>query len=67
MKFKTNDKVVYDNKNTPNNLVMNVQKGTYKSAGMDMVTVELPGGRAQAFTEQLRLATTEEIKAGHRL
>lgn len=66
-KFKANDKVVFDNPHTPNNLVMNVQRGTYKSAGMNMVTVELPGGPANAFASELRIATEAEKKVGKRL
>ncbi|MHA3104650.1 hypothetical protein [Acinetobacter sp. ANC 3791] len=66
-KFKANDKVVFDNPHTPNNLVMNVKRGTYKSAGMNMVTVELPGGLANAFASDLRPATEAEQNAGIRL
>lgn len=66
-KFKANDKVVFDNPHTPNNLVMNVQRGTHKSAGMNMVTVELPGGLAHAFASDLRIATKDEESAGVRL
>lgn len=65
-KFKANDKVVYADSSIPNNLVMNVKRGTYKSAGMKMVTVELPGGLAHTFSSQLRLATEEELTSGVR-
>lgn len=65
-KFKPNHKVVFDNPHVPNNLVMNVKRGTYKSSGMDMVTVELPGGLAHAFASELRIATPEEEQAGFR-
>lgn len=67
MKFKTNDNVVYDDPNTPNNLVMKVSKSTYKSSGMDMVSVKLPSGIGQAFASQLRMATPQEIKTGLRI
>lgn len=66
IKFKANDKVVFSNKYIPNNLVMNVKRGTYKSSGMDMVKIELPGGLGQAFSSELRLATPSEISAGFR-
>lgn len=65
-KFKPNDKVVFTNKHIPNNLVMNVKRGTHKSGGMDMVTVELPGGLAHAFASELRIATSAEEKEGVR-
>lgn len=66
MNFKKNQKVVFDNPHVPNNLVMNVKRGTYKSGGMSMVTIELPGGLGQAFASQLRLATREEEQTGFR-
>lgn len=65
-KFKANDKVVFSNNYIPNNLVMTVKRGTYKSSGMDMVTVELPGGLAHAFAPELRIAKQDEIDAGVR-
>ncbi len=65
-KFKANDKVVFTNEKIPNNLVMNVKRGTHKSSGMDMVTVELPGGLAHAFASELRIATAAEEKVGIR-
>ncbi|MDH0968196.1 hypothetical protein N5C10_02550 [Acinetobacter johnsonii] len=65
-KFKPNHKVVFDNPHVPNNLVMNVKRGTYKSSGMDMVTVELPGGLAHAFASELRIATKAEEETGFR-
>lgn len=65
-KFKPNDKVVFTNRNIPNNLVMNVKRGTHKSSGMDMVTVELPGGLAHAFASELRIAQQVEIDSGVR-
>ena len=52
---------------TPNNLVMTIKRGNYKSAGMDMVSVQLPGGLGQAFADQLRIATYAEDKKGIRL
>ncbi|WP_149930587.1 hypothetical protein [Acinetobacter soli] len=66
MKFKKNQKVVFDNPYIPNNLVMKVQRATYKSAGMMMVTVELPGGSGQAYASELRLATKAEEEKGFR-
>ncbi|WP_336929951.1 hypothetical protein [Acinetobacter tandoii] len=65
-KFKKNNKVVFISEHTPNNLVMNVKRGTYKSSGMEMVTVELPSGLANAFANELRIATNAEVKAGVR-
>lgn len=65
-KFKANDKVVYADSSIPNNLVMNVKRGTYKSSGVEMVTVELPGGLAHSFSSELRLATEAEAKLGIR-
>lgn len=65
-KFKANDKVVFDNPHVPNNLVMNVKRGTYKSGGMDMITVELPGGLGFAFASELRIATQKEQTSGFR-
>lgn len=66
-KFKRNDKVVFDNPHVPNNLVMNVKRGTYKSSGMHMVDLELPDGIAKAFASELRIATKEEEKSGFRI
>lgn len=65
-KFKANDKVVFANNHIPNNLVMTVKRGTHKSSGMDMVTVELPGGLAHAFASELRIASDAEVKKGVR-
>ena len=67
MKFKKNDKVVFSHPCTPNNLVMNVSRGNFKSSGMDMVKVDLPGGAGIAYAESLRLATSNEIEVGTRL
>ncbi|WP_151838065.1 MULTISPECIES: hypothetical protein [unclassified Acinetobacter] len=67
MNFKVNDKVVYEDNSIPNNLVMNVKRGTYTSSGMKMVSVELPSGIAHAFAEMLRHATDEEKLAGIRI
>lgn len=66
MKFKKNEKVVFSNKHIPNNLVMNVARGTYKSAGMEMVQIELPGGLGKAFASELRRASQAEILVGTR-
>lgn len=65
-KFKLNNKVVFSNKHTPNNLVMTVKRGNYKSAGIEMVTIELPGGLGQAFASELRIATALEVEKGIR-
>lgn len=65
-KFKIDDKVVYSNKLVPNKLVMTVKRGTYKSGGMEMVIIELPGGLAHAFASELRIATQDEVEAGVR-
>ncbi|MEG2267233.1 MAG: hypothetical protein RSC68_23260 [Acinetobacter sp.] len=65
-KFKIDDKVVYSNKLVPNKLVMTVKRGTYKSSGMEMVIIELPGGLAHAFASELRIATPTEVEAGVR-
>ena len=65
-KLKIDDKVVYSNKHVPNKLVMTVKRGTYKSSGMEMVTVELPGGLAHTFASELRIATQAEVAAGVR-
>lgn len=65
-KFKLNNKVVFSNKDVPNNLVMTVKRGNYKSAGMEMVTIELPGGLGHAFASELRIATALEVEKGVR-
>ena len=65
-KYKIDDKVVNSNKHVPNKLVMTVKRGTYKSSGMEMVTVELRGGRAHTFASELRIATQAEVAAGVR-
>lgn len=68
MKFKTKDKVVYEADYIPNNQVMTITRGTHKShGGINQVRLLLKGGEGLALSSDLRLATEEEISAGHRI
>lgn len=67
MKFKPNDKVVYENAYIINNQVMTITRGNHKRNGLDMVCLLLKGGSGIAFADELRLATEEEIKANKRI
>jgi hypothetical protein len=66
MIFKTNDKVVFENENIPNNQVMTITKGNHKRNGFDMVRLLLNGGAGIAYANELRLATEEEKAANKR-
>lgn len=68
MKFKAKDQVVYEADYIPNNQVMTITRGTHKShGGMHQVRLLLKGGEGLALSSDLRLATEEEITAGHRI
>lgn len=67
MKFKINDKVVYEADYIPNNQVMTITRGTHKRHGYEMVCLLLEGGEAVAYANELRPATEEEIKANQRI
>lgn len=66
MKFKAKDKVVFEDDHIPNNQVMTIIRGTYKSNGFDQVRLLLKGGEAIAYSDQLRLAKPSEVKTGFR-
>lgn len=67
MKFKPNDKVVFENENYLNNQVMTITRGNHKRHGYDMVCLLLEGGAGIAYANELRLATEEEIEANERI
>jgi len=67
MKFKPNDKVVFENENFLNNQVMTITRGSHKRHGYDMVCLLLEGGEGLADANELRLATEEEIEANKRI
>jgi len=66
MKFKINDKVVFENENFLNNQVMTITRGSHKRHGYDMVCLLLEGGEGLAYANELRLATAEEEATGFR-
>lgn len=68
MKFKAKDKVVFEADYIPINQVMTITRGTHKShGGVNQVRLLLKGGEGLALSSDLRLATEEEITAGHRI